>query len=104
MHTLIRKLAHVTEFGLFSITVFYGIRGNRSCWKFNWALYTLLIAVTYAGLDEWHQSFVPLRAPRVRDVVIDATGALLAQVFVWVYATLHRNSSAQLPGRSGAKV
>jgi VanZ family protein len=48
-----------------------------------------VIAVTYAGLDEWHQSFVPLREARSRDVLIDATGALLAQVLVWGYATLH---------------
>lgn len=92
MHTLIRKLAHVTEFGLFSVAVFYGVRGDRSGWRLKWALYTLLIAVTYAGLDEWHQSFVPQRDPRVRDVVIDAIGALLAQVLVWVYAKLHHNS------------
>ena len=79
MHFGIRKLAHVTEFGLFSITVFHGIRAGRSGWSFKWALATLLIAVAYASLDEWHQSFVPLREPRVRDVAIDAFGALLAQ-------------------------
>ena len=86
MHFGIRKLAHVTEFGLFSITVFHGIRAGRSGWSFRWALATLLIAVAYASLDEWHQSFVPLREPRVRDVAIDAFGALLAQTFVWFYA------------------
>jgi hypothetical protein len=32
---------------------------------------TLLIAFSYAGLDEWHQSFVPLREPSVRDGMID---------------------------------
>jgi len=94
MHTLIRKLAHVMEFGLFSITVFYGIRGNRSGWRLKWAFYTLLIAVTYAGIDEWHQSFVPLRDPRIRDGLIDAVGALLAQVLVWMYAKLHHNFPA----------
>ena len=67
MHVGIRKLAHVTEFGMFSISVFHGIRGGRSGWRFRWALATLVIAVTYAGLDEWHQSFVPLRrGPRTR--------------------------------------
>jgi VanZ family protein len=76
---------------VFSITVFHGLRGNRSGWRFDWAVYTLLIAVTYAGFDEWHQSFVPLREARVRDVVVDAAGALLAQVFVWAYAKWHRN-------------
>jgi VanZ family protein len=91
MHVGIRKAAHVTEFGIFSIAVFHGIRAERSGWRLKWAVITLLIAVSYAGLDEWHQSFVPLRDARFRDVLIDATGALLAQIFVWVYSKLHRN-------------
>jgi len=88
-HILIRKLAHVTEFGFFSAAVFHGVRGPRHGWQWNWATSTLLIAVAYAGLDEWHQSFVPLREPRVRDVVIDSFGALLAQSLVWLYAKFH---------------
>src|SRR5208283_264510 len=87
MHIGIRKMAHVTEFGLFSITVFHGIRGGRSGWRFRWALATLVIAVTYAALDEWHQSFVPMRDARPRDVAIDAFGAVLAQTLVWFYAS-----------------
>jgi len=92
MHTVIRKLAHITEFGALSTAVFHGVRGERYGWRFQWALITLIIAVSYAGLDEWHQSFVPVREPRVRDVLIDSTGALLAQVLVWIYAKLHRNA------------
>jgi len=94
MHTAIRKLAHVAEFGVFSVAVFHGVRGNRPGWRWDWAVYTFLIAVAYAGFDEWHQSFVPLREARFRDVFIDSTGALLAQVFVWAYAKIYRN----LPG------
>jgi len=94
MHVGIRKMAHVGEFGLFSITVFHGIRGGRFGWRFNWALATLLIAVAYAGLDEWHQSFVPLREARVRDVVIDALGAVLAQTLVWFYARWISNAAS----------
>jgi VanZ family protein len=86
MHFAIRKAAHVTEFGGFSITVFRGVRRGRSGWQFNWALATLAIAVSYAALDEWHQSFVPLREATPRDVAIDAFGALLAQCLVWRYA------------------
>ncbi len=91
MHVGIRKMAHVTEFGLFSITIFHGIRGGRFGWRFSWALATLVIAVTYAGLDEWHQSFVPLREARVRDAAIDALGAVLAQTLVWFYAKWRSN-------------
>lgn len=94
MHMGIRKMAHVTEFGLFSIAVFRGIRGGRFGWRFSWALATLAIAVAYAGLDEWHQSFVPLREARVRDVAIDALGAVLAQVLVWFYAKFRTNRAA----------
>ena len=86
MHVAIRKLAHITEFAVFSIAVFHGVRGDRPGWRLNWALCTLLVAVAYGGLDEWHQSFVPLREARVRDVAIDAIGAVLAQVLVWAYA------------------
>jgi VanZ family protein len=90
MHFGIRKLAHITEFGVFSVAIFHGIRGAGHGWKLTWAIFSLLIAAGYAGLDEWHQSFVPLREPSVRDVLIDTTGALLAQVLVWAYAKSHR--------------
>lgn len=86
MHVGIRKSAHVTEFGIFSITVFRWVRAGRSGWRFNWALATLVIAVLYAALDEYHQSFVPLRHATPRDVAIDTFGALLAQSVVWWYA------------------
>jgi len=92
MHYGIRKAAHVTEFGLFSIAVFHGVRADRRGWRPDWAIITILLALSYAGVDEWHQSFVPLREARFRDVLIDASGALLAQVFVWAYAKLHRNA------------
>jgi VanZ family protein len=98
MHIGIRKAAHVTEFGIFSIAVFHGIRADRYGWRMSWAVLTLVIAVSYAGLDEWHQSFVPLREPSVRDVMIDTAGALLAQIFVWAYSKVHRSSNqSQLP-------
>lgn len=93
LHFGIRKAAHITEFGVFSVTVFHGVRAERYGWRLEWALITLLIAVSYAGLDEWHQSFVPMREPRFRDVLIDSSGALLAQFLVWGYAKLHRNSA-----------
>jgi VanZ family protein len=82
----IRKLAHVTEFGVFSVTVFRGIRSGRPGWRLDWAVITFFVALAFAALDEWHQSFVPVRGARARDVAIDALGAMLAQVLVWAYA------------------
>jgi VanZ family protein len=38
----------------------------------------LAICLLWAASDEWHQTFVPGRTGRVRDVAIDAVGALAA--------------------------
>jgi VanZ family protein len=103
MHVGIRKLAHVVEFGAFSISLFHGIRGPRRGWRWSWAISTLLLAVAYAGLDEWHQTFVPLREPRLRDVAIDSAGALLAQGLVWVYARWKWHIAAPPDGPGGAR-
>jgi len=86
LHSGIRKLSHVAEFCVFSITVFRALRGPRAGWRLNWALLTFVIAVSYAVLDELHQSYVPLRHASLADMGIDTLGAVLAQLVVWWYA------------------
>ena len=86
LHSGIRKLSHVAEFGVFSLTVFRALRGPRAGWRLNWALLTFLIAVSYALLDEFHQTYVPLRHASAKDIAIDGLGAVLAQLVVWWYA------------------
>ena len=86
LHSGIRKLSHVAEFGVFSLTVFRALRGPRAGWRLNWALLTFLIAVSYAVLDEFHQSHVPLRHASAADIGIDTLGAVLAQLVLWWYA------------------
>ena len=53
-----------------------------------------IVCVGFAGLDEYHQSFVAGRGPSVKDVGIDSIGAfvgiLLVQAFCW--STLHNPS------------
>ena len=41
-----------------------------------------IIGVLYAISDEYHQTFVPLRDGRVRDVVIDSIGIFLMYLFL----------------------
>jgi len=86
LHFGIRKLAHVAEFGVFSVFVFRAIRGPRTGWQLNWALLTLVLATSYAMFDEFHQRYVPLRHSSPKDITIDGSGALLAQLIVWWYA------------------
>lgn len=86
LHFGIRKMAHVGEFGVFSVLVYRGVRAGQTGWRLSWAFTTLVIAASYAGLDEWHQSFVRLRQSSPRDAAIDIFGAILAQAIVWWYA------------------
>lgn len=77
----VRKAAHVTEYFLLAVTIafplyVYRIRG----WKL--VLSAGIFCMGFAGLDEWHQSFVPGRSPAFRDVLIDTAGSLAG-----IYAT-----------------
>ena len=86
MHFAIRKMAHVAEFGVFSVLVFRAVRASQPGWRLSWAFTTLTIAASYACLDEWHQSYVRLRQSSPRDAAIDIFGAILAQSIIWWYA------------------
>ena len=70
----VRKAAHFTVFLLLGLCV-------RPNMKKGWhaALFCLLYAVT----DEIHQHFVPGRSCEMRDVGIDAAGALCG-IFLWL--------------------
>src|SRR5258708_35737518 len=57
IHFGIRKAAHITEFGVFSIAVFHGVRGGGYGWRAGSALVTRPIAISYAGLAGRVQTF-----------------------------------------------
>lgn len=86
----VRKAAHMTEYFLLAIAIsfplyVYKVRG------FWLMLLAGIVCVGFAGMDEYHQSFVANRGPSLRDVGIDSIGAfigiLLVQAFCW--STLH---------------
>ncbi len=85
-HHYIRKSAHFTEYFVLGLLVFRGIRGERRGWRSSWALATVLVAACYAALDEIHQAFVPGRTASAWDSMLDTTGAIGAQIVVWVVA------------------
>ena len=89
----VRKLAHMTEYCLLAIAISFPlyVYGVRGIWLI---LLAGAICVGFAGLDEYHQSFVADRGPSVRDVSIDSIGVtagiLLVQAFCW--SSLHNPS------------
>ena len=90
LHFLIRKSAHFTEYAILSALWFRALRVRLSSpWRIQWALLGVVISVTVAVLDEWHQSFVPSRTSSADDVLLDFCGAFFAQLVIW-YALRRR--------------
>lgn len=86
----VRKAAHMTEYFLLAIAISFPlyVYKVRGIWLM---LLAGIVCVGFAGLDEYHQSFVANRGPSIKDVGIDSIGAfigiLLVQAFCW--STLH---------------
>ena len=84
MQTFIRKLAHVTEYLIFSILLLRVVRRKERGWTLRWAIWAVVIAAGYASLDEFHQVFVPGRHASPWDASLDTLGAAAAQVALWL--------------------
>lgn len=64
------KLAHLAEYAVLAFLLARGF--GRPFW---WAAF--LTATIWGVIDEWHQSWVPLRDASAWDIVADALGALV---------------------------
>lgn len=85
MHAIIRKFAHLTEYFILSVLLLRGLRGKDRGWQLRWAIWTVMIAAGYASFDEFHQVFVPGRHASPWDALLDTTGAIVAQVVLWLW-------------------
>lgn len=83
LHLVIRKAGHVAVYFILSLLVLRGLRAGRAGWRRNWGLIAVVVAGGYASLDEVYQLFVPERGGSIYDVLLDVSGAVLAQGFAW---------------------
>jgi VanZ family protein len=94
IHGLIRKLSHVTEYGIFTLLLYRAFAGAKPfAWRPRLATACVLAAAVYAVIDEFHQSFVPGRGPSLVDSAIDTAGALVAMLAVYAVSRALRPSS-----------
>lgn len=82
LNVVFRKSAHLAGYGILGALWFRALRGERTGWSLRWAIGAVAIAAAVAGIDEWHQSFVPSRGGSAYDVMLDAVGALMANVII----------------------
>ena len=97
-HYLVRKTAHLTEYFIFALLLFRGIRGGRGGWRWSWGLLALFLAAVYAALDEIHQAFVASRTASAYDSLLDSVGALagILCLFLWFRWRSGKTSGAAL--------
>jgi len=94
IHFFIRKCAHFSEYFIFFLLLYRGIRSGRAGWRWTWGLGAWFIAAVYSCLDEIHQSFVASRTASPWDSLLDSTGALVALFVLFVFYQLFRRRSA----------
>jgi VanZ family protein len=81
VHQAVRKLAHVAEYLVLSVLLYRALTDGRA-WNPRAAVLAVGTAGLYAVADEAHQLFVPGRGAAFSDVLIDLSGAILAQVLI----------------------
>lgn len=79
IHTALRKLGHVVAYAVLAALLWRALRGQAAFLLKAWAPIGLafVLAVSYATIDEFHQSFVPSRTASARDVAIDIGGVMI---------------------------
>jgi VanZ family protein len=84
LDTLFRKLAHLTEYAIFSLLLYVSLVGqDRFRWRPRLAYWCVVTASAYSLTDELHQVFSPGRHASLIDCGIDTSGAAIAMLLVY---------------------
>ena len=87
----ISRTYHFTIFFLFSFFFFTAIKGNQKL-KTSHILIVLLISITHAFLDEFHQSLIPNRNSSISDVLTNTIGVFTSTI-IYLYSIVKRTNS-----------
>lgn len=76
---VLRKSAHMGAYAILALLARWAFSGTWPTWTRGRLLAAALgFAVLFAASDEYHQTLVPTRVGSLRDVAIDAAGAVAA--------------------------
>jgi VanZ family protein len=100
----IRKTGHFVGYFVLSFLLFRAWRATfpfarvaqwASQWSIQWARASFFLTAMVASLDEWHQSYIPSRTGTYKDVILDSSAALIAQIAILIFFFLRAKSSAE---------
>jgi VanZ family protein len=98
-HAVIRKSGHFVGYFTLSWLLFRAWRDtfpySGKSWAMRWARISFFMTAVVACMDEWHQTFLPSRTGNLRDVLLDCTAALVAQIILFLI--LRKRNSAPVP-------
>jgi len=87
-HAMMRKAGHFVGYFILSVLLFRSWRATfprlSTRWCLQWAAVAFLSTALVASFDEWHQSFLPSRTGTFRDVVLDSSAAVVAQIVLFI--------------------
>lgn len=86
---IIRKLAHFSIYALVGVWIMSFMSTFQTRLYKKWIL-SMLVGVSYAGLDEYHQGFVADRGPSLVDVGIDSLGVLTGIFIVLIIISVYK--------------
>ena len=102
INLLIRKAAHFTEYFIFCLFIFRGVRGARVGWRWTWGFSAWFVAAAYSCLDEIHQAFVSSRTASPYDSLLDSIGAFFAVLALALWFYIRRPKTPALSGTEPA--
>jgi len=81
---IIFKTLHMIEYAILYFLLFrafHSISGRRLSFNHK-LLFPVFLSIFYALSDEFHQTLVPTREGKIRDVLIDSLGILLMYIYI----------------------
>ena len=95
------KIAHVVEYGVLALLLLRATTGQHGGLRLAFrtaAIGTVLICGLFGGLDEFQQSLVPNREPRLLDIAIDTLSALAVCLVIGGWLRFKQPSAAGVSG------
>ena len=97
----IRASAHFFTYALLAGLLLFALaRGGRPGWR--QVVIAFVLAVLYGASDELHQSFVPDRAGRIDDLIVDTLGAVVGLALGWTVLSLRARAAAARGATTGS--
>lgn len=91
--TVLRKIAHVTEYAVLFLLMRRAIAGSfPGATDSRVSFAAFLLSLVYASSDEIHQAFVPTRGPSVIDVGIDTLGIIFGDIVYRMYKRIGKTT------------